>query len=244
MADPIQDRVAAAKTRGMPLLPPGPALRSPTDAALGAGGPEDGAWVFWAVLLLPSLALLVGVSVRRVGRDELVLVVRRGKVARSRAAGVATRLPGLERFVRVPTHRQVLPLVVRARTRDGIEVLALADLTLAVTDVPAGAPYVEPAAAAARVAEGVLAEAVTGFSVDTLVGALGDLEAGLPDVITRKLTSGSRVTGLQVTEIEAQLTPRLARSLGEIDHEADRGADRGADHGIAERRDRETEARP
>jgi hypothetical protein len=199
----------------MPVLPPAPALRTPTDAALGAGGPEDGTWVFWAVILLPSLALLVGVSVRRVGRDELVLVVRRGKVARSRAAGVATRLPGLERFVRVPTHRQVLPLVVRGRTRDGIEVLALVDLTLAVEGVPDGTPYVDPAVTAAGVAEDVLAEAVGGFAVDTLVAALGDLEAGLPDVITRKLTSGSRATGLLVTEVEAQLTPRLARSLGD-----------------------------
>ena len=50
-----------------------PLLRAPADAAPGAGGLQDGAWVFWAVLLLPTLALLVGVSVRRVGRDELVL---------------------------------------------------------------------------------------------------------------------------------------------------------------------------
>ena len=97
-----------------------------------------GDWVFWAVLLLPSLALLAGVSVRRVGRDELVLVVRRGRVARSGVTGFVTRVPGLERFVAVPTHRQVLPLVVRAPTRDGVEIVALADLVLAVESVPTG----------------------------------------------------------------------------------------------------------
>ena len=159
----------------MPALPSAPALRNPADAALGAGGPQEADWVFWAVLLLPSLALLVGVSVRRVGRDELVLVVRRGRVARSGVTGFVARVPGLERFVAVPTHRQVLPLVVRAPTRDGVEVVALVDLVLAVESVPDHTPYDDPATAVARVAEEVVAEAVGGFAAVTLVATLADL---------------------------------------------------------------------
>ena len=195
-----------------------PAL--PAVVPLEAVGPEDATWVFWAVVLLPSLALLVGVSVRRVGRDELVLVVRRGQVARSGAAGFVARIPGLERFVAVPTHRQVLPLVVRAPTRDDVEVVALADLTLAVGAVPDHTPYDDPAGVAVRVAEQVLAEAIGGFAAVTLVSTLGDLEAVLPDAITRRLPQGSVATGLVVTEIEAQLTPRLARSLRRPDRTA------------------------
>lgn len=172
-----------------------------------------GDWVFWAVLLLPSLALLTGASVRRVGRDELVLVVRRGRVARSGVTGFVTRVPGLERFVAVPTHRQVLPLVVRAPTRDGVEIVALADLVLAVESVPDHTPYDDPATSAVRVAEEVVAEAIGGFAAVTLVSTIGDLEAVLPDAVTRRLPPGSVATGLVVTEIEAQLTPRLARSL-------------------------------
>lgn len=197
----------------MPALPPAPALRSPADVALGAGGPQEGVWVFWAVLLLPSLALLVGVSVRRVGRDELVLVVRRGRVARSGMTGFVARVPGLERFVAVPTHRQVVPLVVRAPTRDGVEIVALADLVLAVEHVPDHTPYDDPAMTAARIAEEVVAEAIAGFAAVTLVSTLGDLEGVLPDAITRRLPPGTVATALVVTEIEAQLTPRLARSL-------------------------------
>ena len=197
----------------MPALPSAPALRIPADAALGAGGPQEGDWVFWAVLLLPTLALLVGVSVRRVGRDELVLVVRRGRVARSGATGFVARVPGLERFVVVPTHRQVLPLVVRALTRDGVEIVALADLVLAVESVPDQTPYDDPATSAVRVAEEVVAEAIGGFAAVTLVSTLGDLEGVLPDAITRRLPPGTVATGLAVTEVEAQLTPRLARSL-------------------------------
>jgi hypothetical protein len=174
---------------------------------LATGGPEDGTWVVWAVLLLPSLALLVGVAVHRAGRDELVLVVRRGTVVRSRAAGVAVRLPGLEHFVRVPAHRQVLALVVRGSTRDGVEVVVLADLVVQVEAVPAGTPYADPVEAAADVAEDVLAEAVGSLGVDALVGALADLEAGLPDGVSGRLAPGSRATGLQVTGVEARLTP-------------------------------------
>ena len=169
--------------------------------------------VFWAVLLLPTLALLVAVSVRRVGPDELVLVVRRGRVARSRTTGWLARLPGLERFVAVSTHRQLLPLVVRGRTRDGVDILALADLTLAVEGVPDLVEYADPATAAVHVAEDVVAEVFGGFAAVTLVDNLGDLEGCLPAAITRRLASGSVATGLTVTEIEAQLTPRLARGL-------------------------------
>ena len=121
----------------MPALRPAPALRIPTDAALGAGS-QEGDWVFWAVLLLPSLRPAGRVWVRGVGRDELVLVVRRGRVARSGVTGFVARVLGLERFVVVPTHRQVLPLLVRAPTRDGVEIVALADLVLAVDRSPTG----------------------------------------------------------------------------------------------------------
>ncbi len=198
--DPIQSGASVTKTGGMPLLP-------------SVAPPAEVAWVFWAVLLLPVLALLVGVSVRRVGRDELVLVVRRGRVARSAPTGWLARVPGLERFVAVPTHRRVLPLVLRARTRDDVDIVALADLTLVVEGVPDAAAYDDPAAAAARIAEQVVAEALGGFTAVTLLDELADLEVGLPEAITRRLVPGTVVTALVVTEIEAQLTPRLAREL-------------------------------
>ena len=174
---------------------------------------DGGAWAFWAVLLLPALALLLVSSVRRVGRTELLVVVRGGRVVRSAATGWLARLPGLERFVAVPTHRQRLPLVVRGRTCDGVEVLVLADLTLAVERVPHDTPYADPATAAVRVAEQVVAEALRDRATATLLDHLPDLEARLPAVITRRLAGGSVAAELTVTQVEAQLTPRLARNL-------------------------------
>ncbi len=171
------------------------------------------AWVFWAVLLLPSLTLLGGLSVRRVGRDELVLVVRDGRVVRSGATGWVARVPGLERFVAVPTDRQQLPVVVRGRTRDGVPIVVLADLTLVVEGVPDSVEYADPAAAAVRVAEAVVAEAVGRHDAVVLVDDLGDLEGSLAAAVTRRLVRGSVATDLTVTEIEAQLTPRSVRHL-------------------------------
>ena len=57
----------------------------------------------------------------------MVLVVRRGQVIRSASTGWLARVPGPERFVAVPTHRQVLPL---PRTRDSVEIVVLANLVL------------------------------------------------------------------------------------------------------------------
>ena len=176
--------------------------------------PAEGSRVFWALLLLLlMLSLLVGVSVRRVGRDELVLVVRRGRVSRSGAAGWLARVPGLERFVAVPTHSQVVPLVVRGRTSDGVEVLALADLTLAVERVPDLVTYDDPTVVAARVAERVVADAFGDLAAVTLLDNLPGLEDRLPAAITRRLMPGSLVSDLVVTKVEAQLTPQLARGL-------------------------------
>ena len=49
--DPIQDRRAVTQTRDMPAFPP---------SSRWGVGPEEATWVFWAVVLLPSLALRSG----------------------------------------------------------------------------------------------------------------------------------------------------------------------------------------
>lgn len=167
--------------------------------------PTGAAWVVWLVIVGPSLILATFVCVRRVGPGELVLVVRQGQVVRARRNGLVARWPLAERFEPLPTGSRVLPLVVRSRTRDGVDVVALADLTIEVHDVEAGTPYVPPAHAV-QVAEDTVAGAVEQLEVGTLVDDLEALESRWPAQVTRLLPAGTEATALAVTEVEARLT--------------------------------------
>ena len=184
----------SAKTRGMP----------PPDENT-AVDPTGAAWVVWLVIVGPALLFLTLTSVRRVAPGELVLVVRRGEVVRVRRSGLAARWPWLERFEPVPTERRVVPLVVRSRTSDGVDVVALADLTVQVRDVEPRTAYT-PVAQAARLAEETVARAVEQVEVESLVGRLEVLEDRWPGELTRRLPPGTEATALAVTEVEARLT--------------------------------------
>ncbi|NYE37557.1 regulator of protease activity HflC (stomatin/prohibitin superfamily) [Nocardioides cavernae] len=167
--------------------------------------PTGASWVVWLVIVGPSLIFATFVCLRRVGPGELVAVVRRGRVVRSRRNGLIARWPVLERFEPLPTGSRVLPLVVRSRTRDGVDVIALADLTIEVHDVEPGTPHV-PLAETVRVAEDTVAGAVGQLEVCTLVDDLEALESRWPDQVTRLLPRGTEATALAVTEVEARLT--------------------------------------
>lgn len=167
--------------------------------------PTGAAWVVWLVIVLPGLLFATFVCVRRVRAGELVLVVRHGVVARSRRRGFLVRWPVVEHFESVPSGAQLLPLVVRSRTSDGVEVMALADLTVQVHDVAPGTAYV-PVAEVVRLAEDVVADAVEHLEVCTLVDDLDALQPSWPDRMSRHLPIGTRATALTVTEVEARLT--------------------------------------
>src|SRR6478735_9745807 len=184
----------STKTSGMP---------PPDENA--AVDPTGAAWVVWLVIVAPGLLLAAVTCVRRVGPGELVLVVRRGEVVRVRRTGLVVRWPVLERFEPVPTGPRVLPLVVRSRTSDGVDVVALADLTVQVRDVEPGTAYVPPAQAA-RLAEDTVARAVEQLEVESLVDDLEALETRWPGRLTRLLPVGTAATALAVTEVEARLT--------------------------------------
>lgn len=186
--------VRSAKTRGMP----------PPDENT-AVDPTGAAWVVWLVIVGPALLFLTLTSVRRVAQGELVLVVRRGEVVRVRHSGLAARWPWRERFEPVPTERRVVPLVVRSRTSDGVDVVALADLTVQVRDVEPRTAYT-PVAQAVRLAEETVARAVEQVEVESLVGRLEVLEDRWPGELTRRLPPGTEATALAVTEVEARLT--------------------------------------
>jgi hypothetical protein len=159
------------------------------------------------VLVVPALVLLGVLAVGRAGPDELLLVVRSGRVVRTRTGGLALRLPGLERFERIPTGRGLLPLVARARTRDGVDVVLLADLALQVRSVPLGSAPADPCVGAARAAEDLLSGAAARADVSALVDDLPALAEGRLAELRRTLPAGTEALALEVTEVEARLTP-------------------------------------
>ena len=167
--------------------------------------PTGAAWVVWLVIVGPGLLFATLTCVRRVAPGELVLVVRQGEVVRVRRNGFVARWPGLERFETVTTDPRVVPLVIRSRTSDGVDVVALADLTVQVRDVEPGTAYVPPAQAA-RLAEDTVARAVEQLEVESLVDDLEALEDRWPGQVTRQLPVGTEATSLAVTEVEARLT--------------------------------------
>ena len=167
--------------------------------------PTGAAWVVWLVIVGPGLLFATLTCVRRVAPGELVLVVRQGEVVRVRRNGFVARWPGLERFETVTTDPRVVPLVIRSRTSDGVDVVALADLTVQVRDVEPGTAYVPPAQAA-RLAEDTVARAVEQLEVESLVDDLEALETRWPGQLTRLLPVGTAATALAVTEVEARLT--------------------------------------
>ena len=114
------------------------------------------------------------------------------------------RAPGLERFEVVASGPQVLPLVIRSRTADGVDVVAMADLTLEVHRVEPGAEHV-PTADVVRVAEETVESAVARVEVRSLVEDLAELEPRWPAEVGRRLPDGTEVAALAVTEVEARL---------------------------------------
>lgn len=170
-----------------------------------AADPTGAAWVVWLVIVGPGLLFVTFACVRRVGRGEVVLAVRQGRVMRVRRSGFLARWPGLERFESLSTGPHVLPLVVRSRTRDGVDVVALADLTLEVHRVPLGVDFV-PVEDVVRIAEDAVGAAVERLEVATLVDDLGALEDRWPEQLDRLLPAGTVAIAVAVTEVEARLT--------------------------------------
>ena len=174
--------------------------------------PTGAAWVAWLALLVAPLLFLALACVRRAGSGRILLVVRRGRVIRSRASGFLARWPIIERFEQESSGARLFPLVIRSRTRDGVDVIVLADLVVEVRSVESGEKFL-PVANAVGVAEQHLGVAVAGMGVHSLVEGLEELERQSPAEVSQLLPRGIAATSLTVTQVEAQLTPRVAELL-------------------------------
>ena len=169
--------------------------------------PTGASWVVWLVIAGPGLLFMALACVRRAAPGRLVVVVRHGVVVRSRHRGLVARWPVVEHFETLPTGPQVLPLVVRSRTSDGVDVVALADLVLEVRTAAPGTAYV-PASGLARTVEEALGAAIEDLEVAALVDELEVVAPAVLARVGRGLPEGTRARLVEVTRVEALLSPR------------------------------------
>jgi regulator of protease activity HflC (stomatin/prohibitin superfamily) len=109
-------------------------LSSPLRSAAGPGGGFDGT-LAWAVIVGLLLLCALPQALRVIPAHERAVVLRFGRIVRSRGPGLRLVIPGAERMVRVSLRPSRLePLVVRATTRDEVRVCLHAAARFRVVD--------------------------------------------------------------------------------------------------------------
>lgn len=164
-----------------------------------------------------AVAVVVGcVLVRIVPTGHCGVVIRAGRVARTRPSGLLVVVPVVERVEMVALHPRVIdPLSVSAVTRDGVEIRLVLSVLWSVAD-PALAAQAVPDArtAVADVVERGLHHLVA--NVD-LANLLRDREAflGRLPVTVLPLVSplGAKLVDVDLLEAEVRVGPELLRLL-------------------------------
>lgn len=165
-----------------------------------------------------AAAAAVGCAVVRiVPAGHRGVVVRAGRVARSRPPGPTMVLPGLERIDMVALRPRTLePLVVAASTRDGVDVRLVVSVLWRAVHPSLVAQAVPDASATTEAAvERVLHHLVANVDLTTLLRDRGSLLAGLP-VTASPLVSpfGVEIVDVALLDVEVRVGPELLRLLG------------------------------
>ncbi|WP_328997738.1 hypothetical protein OHA18_25120 [Kribbella sp. NBC_00709] len=164
----------------------------------------------WAILGgLATLAAGAAVEPRRVPRDQWLVVLRSGRVARVATTGTTIRLPLLERYVWLPRAPICHPFVVTARTSEGIDVRLSGEIAIQIVDPAAAAEVsLSPTDLALDQAERALARVVGRCDVVTLaeLPTYLDVEVAVP---------GVHITALDIGKVEIELTRHAVRSVAD-----------------------------
>lgn len=184
MADPIQGAAPAALTRGMAVV----------------------------ILVLAAAAVAAAcwsaVAVRRVEPGEVTVVTRGGVVRRLSGPGLAWRLPVVESFEVVRDGPQVLPVGVRATTRDGVAVLVLLEATVSFPQPAPGTTYADPWPGAEVAMEGALATSVSSWTAAGLTHLTAADCRGLRLSARAALDGlGVEVHDLGIIEVDLRVAP-------------------------------------
>jgi regulator of protease activity HflC (stomatin/prohibitin superfamily) len=199
----------------------GPGTGVADDAALVVGAPFT--WLLVGGLLLAVLAVY---SVRVVPFDERLVVLRRGRAARTKGPGVVLLVPGLDHAVRVPMRARWFDVRVDATTRDAVTVVVEGTALVAVRDPARYALAVDsPASAVEWALEAGLREHVAALDLLELAGGRNLRPAGLAGRISERTTAwGVEVTDVELGPVEVRVDGDLMRWA--IDRATDRPAGR------------------
>jgi regulator of protease activity HflC (stomatin/prohibitin superfamily) len=174
-----------------------------------------------AAVLVAAVALAVTVALgfaalRAVPAGHCGVVIRAGRVARSRPSGLVLVVPGVERVAIMTMHpRSIDPLSVTARTRDGVEVRlvvsvlwCVVDLTLAVQAVP------DARAATEDAVERALHHLVANVDLANLLRDRESALARLPATALPFLSSfGVELIDVDLCDAEVWVGPELLQLL-------------------------------
>lgn len=162
-----------------------------------------------------GLVVLLVASLRWVAPGQLLVVTRRGRVARVRGDGLTVRVPVLEqvRYVDVEPHPELV--TVRARTADGAELRLLLVAHVARAAPRRGSEYAEPGPAVAHLIGERLEPLVVQYPLSELPAVLPALLRGCveaADVVLRE--HRVRLLRLEVDAVEHLLVSPTVPSTG------------------------------
>ena len=176
-----------------------------------AGIGQAAAWV--AVLAIVLVAMR---SVRSVGADERLVVIRRGRGARLRGPGLVAVVPGLDHAVRIPLRDRWHDVTeLDATTRDAVRVTVTAAATGTVSDPLRYALASCPDAAVEWVLEAELRRFLAQRDLAQLatLATTGVLE--LPAAVSARTAGwGIEIAEVQVGRLDTRVDPGLLRWAG------------------------------
>jgi regulator of protease activity HflC (stomatin/prohibitin superfamily) len=156
-------------------------------------------------IILP-VACWLATSLRRVPGGQRVVVVRRGRVRRVHDAGLAVRVPVLDRFEHDPVGAHELPLMVRAATADGLRVLVLAEVTVSLPAPRPGTAYADPWLPAEVAAQETIARVVATWTAAELTRSALEAQRPLRHAVSAAVDDhGVTLLDLELAEVDVQL---------------------------------------
>jgi regulator of protease activity HflC (stomatin/prohibitin superfamily) len=174
-----------------------------------------------AAVLVAAVALAVTVAVgfaalRVVPAGHCGVVIRAGRVAQLRSSGLVLVVPGVERVAMVTKHpRSIDPLIITARTRDGVEVRLVISVLWRVLD-PTLAVQAAPDARAATEdgVERALHHLVANVDLPDLLRDRESTLARLPSAALPLLSSfGVELIDVDLLDAEVRVGPELLQLL-------------------------------
>jgi regulator of protease activity HflC (stomatin/prohibitin superfamily) len=174
-----------------------------------------------AAVLVPAVVLAVTVALgfgalRMVPAGHCGVVIRAGRVARLRSSGLVLVVPGVEQVAKVTKHpRSIDPLIITARTRDGVEVRLVVSVLWCVVD-PTLAVQAPPDARAATedAVERALQDLVANVDLANLLRDRNSTLARLPATALPLLSSfGVELIDVDLRDAEVRVGPELLQLL-------------------------------